>query len=422
MNNCNLKCCVSCNQSFSSLNNEKIKFNREFIDTCFLLSNSKKRDYKIVLKSINFFNFSTCIEASYNSIIKISKSNFLSNRFYSINLSDPKILKLKSCKFEKNEKTCLNIYFTNNDYYQCNNYRIISIKKSEFSDNLESNISIKSENLLYQNIKINILNNYIKNSFNENAIFLKNLNSLEVKIIQNEILNTGKNGIYLERITNSKNKNKSIIIQTNKISNCENSGLIIFDSETLIEDCEIFQNKNGGIKILGKEVENYENNFKLQKENHIANIINNCNLYKNKEFGIGIFGVLKGTINLINSTIYENFHGLYLNENKCPNSKKLKKNNLMEINIENNKIYQNESCGIFISSVNNRVNVKDTIIRENQEQAVVIVKEKEKFFICFNNAELGKIREKIQGFIGGPWGELFDDKGGFCNAGKCSIF
>ena len=423
LNDCLLKSIISNqNQSNTIYSNEETKQSKDIHDVCFFIkAQQEKTPAFLTIKSCGISNFSSNIDAFKFSNIKIYKSFFSNNKINGIYASNPMNIKIKESRFEKCEKSCINIRFSK-DIYTKTCKRGIIIKNNTFNNHSDHGIAIYSENLVHQNVILKINQNKIS-EIQKNAICLKNLNISEIEANHNRIFNISESGIFLTNVVDL-NKYNQICLISNKINDCKGFGIQITDSQAKIEDCVIFRNYLGGIRFFGKEIINSKQDYDFYKENPLRNVISNCEIYQNKKFGLGIFGQLKGPLILKKINLYENCNGLNINESEGYILKKNKKKieTLGQIYLENNKIYMNKSCGVYLSSLKSQAFIIETTIKENQEEAVILVKQNDKKFIHFKDAELGKLREKVSGFIGGSWGELFEEKGGFCKGGRCIIF
>jgi hypothetical protein len=70
----------------------------------------------------------------------------------------------------------------------------------------------------------------------------------------------------------------------------------------------------------------------------------------------------------------------------------------------------------------NKLFLKETIIKENKINAILIEDEKYQGFIVFKDADKSKMRDYISGTIGGDWGTINESESASCKGNKCTIF
>ena len=413
---------------------EELKFPKEIQDICFILksdinpNNDKKNIASLSLKSCRITNFFSVIESHAFSTLSIEKCHFSDIKGYCINCSNILLAKIKENAFEKIEKSCINLRFSRDS--DKNFKRSISIKENEFKNSSSYGISAFSENCqIHQNIYLAIIKNIFSN-LRKDIICLKNLSFNSIEITHNDLTNSKQNGITLENCIDIQ-MDSQIELSHNKIFNCGGFGLSILDSPSKHSNNEIFQNEKGGINLFGVESIKPEE-IKHFSENPIRIILNECNIYDNNGFGIGITGLMKGPVLIIKCYIYENLDGIFVREseelkrnlkNRELNHKKINNNRIGKISLEKSSIFQNKRAGVYLDCLISEAFISETLIKDNQNQAVILTCQKDKNLIKFKDKNIGKLRDFVHGFIGGPWGELYEEKNDACKGNnKCEIF
>ena len=415
-------------QPFSPLEEKKVQ--REIQDICFILksesplTNDKKNQASLGLKSCRITNFFSVVECHAFSTISIEKCLFSDVRSHCINCSNLLAGKIKENAFEKTGKSCVNLRFSRE--IGENFKRNIIISENEFKNGFSYGISAFSEtSFLHQKISFQISKNTF-NNLRKDIICLKNLSFNSVEIKNNDISNSKQNGVSIESCVDIL-QDSQIEVTNNKIYNCGGYGMVIFDSPTKNSGNEIFQNEKGGINLSGCD------NLKPEELKHftvnpIRIILNECNIFDNSGFGIGITGLMKGPVLIIKCYIYENTDGIFVRENeeikrnlKLRDSVTKKPNNIKigQVSLEKSSVFQNKRSGVFLDCLISEAFISETLIKDNQNQAVILTNQKDKGLIQFH----GKLRDFVFGFIGGTWGELYEEKhDAACKGNKCQIY
>lgn len=403
--------------------------NVDIQDICFTLKSDDYRSNKISslsLKSCTISNFYSAIETTAFSSFFVEKCYFSEIRNHCINSSNSYNFKIMSSSFCKIGKSCINLRFSRPIQTKRNGI----IQENKFSNNLAYGVTIFTESL-ENNYDFSLcLNRNIFNNHKKEAIYIKNASISQIEISNNEIINSKKDGISLEYSGDFINESPILIFQ-NKIFGGLGQGISICDSHVRIEANEIAQNEKGGININGSEIDIIK--FMHFKTHPIRILINECKIYENDCFGISVAGSLKGPLIISKCYLYENLNGVYVSENQqffnkierelTENNKNNFLNNFNQISLEKCSIFQNKRTGVFIDCLVSEAFISETLIRDNKHQAVVMSNQKDKKLIQFKDGELGKLRDFIQGFIGGPWGELFSEREmKSCKGNRCIIF
>ena len=411
---------------------ENMKSLKEIQDICFILkadaniTNDKKNLVSLSLKSCRIANFFSIIEAHAFSTISLEKCYFADVKSYCINASNLLSAKIKENLFEKIEKSCINMRFSRT--FTENVKRTVIIKENEFKNSLSYGISAFSESRYqHQCISLSISKNTFA-SLRKDIVCLKNLSFNFIEIKQNEISNSKQNGIFLENCIDIQTDSQ-IELSHNKIFNCGGYGLSILDSPIKLSNNEIYQNEKGGINLAGLE------NIKPEEIKHftlnpIRVILNECNIFDNNGFGIGVTGLIKGPVLIIKCYIYENLDGIFVRENeevkrkvRESSNKKIINQKCGQISLEKSSIFQNKRSGIYLDCLMSEAFISETLIKDNQNQAVILTNQKDKNLIKFKDNNTGKLRDFVFGFIGGAWGELYEEKNDSCKGvSKCAIF
>lgn len=379
-------------------------------------------DSSLCLKSCTITNFFSIIESTSFSSFFIEKCYFSDVKNHCINASNSFYFKICENSFNKINKSCINLRFSRENINQ--NKKILSlIQENEFINSNSYGIAIFSEKMdKHYDIQLNVNHNKFS-SIKKEAIYIKNISISQLEILLNEIQYCKQDGISLDNCGDFLNDGQ-ILLQQNKINACQGNGISIIDSQIRIENNEISKNQKGGLYIRGKQ-----NDLNLFKNHSIRLLINECKIFDNECFGIGINGILKGPIIISKSYLYENLNGIYIDENNI-NSQKIdlileKKNikTVSTISFEKCSIFQNKRSGVIIECLLTETFISETIIKDNGYQAVVLANQKDKKLIKFKDLELGRLREYVQGFIGGSWGELYNQKEiKNCKGKKCHIY
>jgi hypothetical protein len=402
-------------------------------------------------------NFYTTIEAAPMCEISLEKSYLQENRSHTISIWDPLSLHVKECVIDKSEKSSLSIRLTRNLALtnQLIDNRHVIIEDCDILNGMSYGISVLGEINIHQPVKIAFLRNRI-NNFKKDGIGVKNLNTTNMKIIGNEIKACRINGLYLQNIFDSQQQSQ-LMITDNQIYDSTCYGVYIKECSTTFENNHIYQNNKGGLFIKGLEKPIFD---PKEHPEYISKriIINGCNIHSNEEGGMILHGALGGPLLINSCSFVSNAHGILIKENiskigssdldtanlnppateneearlssrntsRSRDTKKKKKKqklvSLGQISIENTHISQNKSCGVFINSLYSQLFIDQTVINENRDYAFILESQLEKHLVVFRDAERGKLREFVQGYIGGEWGELYEEKSGVCKGNKCVIF
>lgn len=430
--NLELRDCVL--KSSSQNNLEETKIYKEIQDVCFilksdgLLNNEKKNNISLTLKSCRISNFYSLIESHTFCSITIEKCNLSEMKGHCINTSNVLGAKIKGNFFDKIEKSCVNLRFSRqfNDNFK----RYLVIKENEFKNCYSYGISAFSENNhLHQNMYLSINKNLFHN-LRKDIIYFKNLSFSFVEIKNNEFSSSKQNGITLDKCIDMQSDTQ-VDISGNKIYNCGGYGILLIDTSAKLSNNEISQNEKGGVSLTGGDSLKPEE-IKCFHENPIRVILNECNVFDNSGFGIGITGFMKGPVLIIKCYIYENLDGIFVRENedlkrsfKSRDSLKKKSeiHRIGKLSLEKSNIIQNKRSGVFLDCLISEAFISETLIKDNQNQAVILTSQKDKNLIQFKDVNSGQLRDFVHGFIGGAWGELYEEKIDSCKGNnKCLIF
>lgn len=409
-----------------------MKGHKDIQEICFILkgdaySQERKHQSSVSLKSCKFTNFFSVVECHTFTTLSIEKCLFSEIKGYCINASNLFSAKIKENCFERIEKSCINLRFSHE--FKKSFKRNIFIKDNEFKNSFSYGISAFSESpQIHQNITFSILKNIFIN-LTKDIICLKNLSFNLIEIKNNELSNSKQNGLKLENCIDTQTFSQ-IEVAHNKIFNCGGFGLSISDSPSKHSHNEIFQNDKGGINLFGHD--NLKpDEIKHFNENPIRIIMNESNIFDNNGPGIGITGLMKGPVLIIKCYIYENLDGIFVRENEeVKRNLKLKDflnkkgggYRIGQISLEKSSIFQNKRSGVFLDCLISTAYFSETLIKDNQNQAVILTCQKDKNLIEFKDKNTGKLRDFVYGFIGGPWGELYEEKNDACKGGKCQVF
>ena len=401
------------------------KLPSEIQDICFLVqgsSESSKRHAALRLKSCTLTNFHTFIRSDSFNSLHVQKSYFSVCRGHAIALADPRSVTISDCVFDRAAKSAINMKFSREIYEGLT--RRIKIGDNQILNSEGYAISLFSENLNYHDLAILIFKNIIMNSQKE-AVALKFLNISELQIYQNEIQSTSRNGIYIHNVINSMS-NQQCIIQENKITKSGIGGIVIKDSSCLLESNEISENTQYGVYFSSSDTVTPEEEQFYQK-NPVKLFVNKCRIAKNAGTGINVSGMLKGPIILSSSAVNENLNGIIINEIENPN----KRASMMEetkksegtktaqkdvgrrvesILFEKSEISRNSANGILVHRLFNDLFINQSVIVGNQLNAIWVVNASETHLLKLMDAQSGKLKEHVQGNIGGPWGKLSEEK------------
>jgi nitrous oxidase accessory protein NosD len=202
---------------------------------------------------------------------------------------------------------------------------------------------------------------------NEAAVFICYLDNMTSGKLQGFVVTGGGGGMYGHGI---QILNSGPEIFNNQITGNKHVGVGIhghkrFTEKTKIHNNFIYKNAIGVSHGLGAFGQVYENT-----------------IYNNTVAGIGVRGLAKPRIE--RNAIYDNYVGIGIREEAYP---LIKKNDIYDnvigiainpgvkdalyveksnINVKNNKVYNNQQCGIFISSLNkSKIFMRGNTIKEN---------------------------------------------------------
>jgi parallel beta-helix repeat protein len=173
------------------------------------------------------------------------------------------------------------------------------------------------------------------------------------------------------------------MISNSIISNNSNYGIVFSYSSGKVINCDIYSNTNDGIHFIRAngytlpEIRNcriYSNTDNgVEFYNSYGNM-DSCDIYANTSSGI-YCGRGSGTINITNSDIYDNSHGIYvrngnvrIKKNRINNNKSdgiYKSSSGSTLTLEYNTIILNSSDGIEVNASNNTF--KNNIIYDNSQ-------------------------------------------------------
>jgi hypothetical protein len=145
-------------------------------------------------------------------------------------------------------------------------------------------------------------------------------------------------------------------------------------------------------------------------------------------------GFLKGPVILNSCGLYENTNGVYINQPSQESSpSRMNRSaptidssgdsiNLSSLTFDKCAIFQNELTGMHLKGLANKAYLKETLIYENRNYAIFIQNETDKHNLMFKDGSKNRIQESISGFVGGPWGVLFEQNVTVCKRANCNMF
>ncbi len=206
--------------------------------------------------------------------------------------------------------------------------------------------------------------------------------------IQGLGITNGAPGLYSSgiRITSSESIIKDCNIYNNPI------GIAIWSSGNRIEDCSIWNCKDEAIALLGSQYSECNNNkiincvffnncdgIELQYSKN--NIISNCKIYKNSHSGIDAITESNDNNMISDCDIYKNeVHGIYLSSSSY--------NKIIDCNI-----YDNDDGNIIMNSKskNNEIIDSNNMISNQHEQKTTKIEKIKYFFDIISNIKNSKI-------------------------------
>jgi len=213
----------------------------------------------------------------------------------------------------------------------------------------------------------------------------------------------------------------------------------------IMENNDIAQNTISGVNLCyGEEMTAEEMNFYTKYAVRV--IMNECRIYGHNDAGLLISGCLKGPIIVNSCLINENLSGILIKEKDWPGNNvvldaksKNSKSSLTsrhsknpsittmngrfsQISVEKCEVAKNNNCGIMIKKLYNLFFISETLINANKDYALLLEANEDKGLVKLKDIERGKLRDYVQGFIGGTWGELYEEKHPACKGNNCNIF
>ena len=437
---CQLKSLVKKNLLYT----EEAKYLNEIHDVCFQLQanstsisgNRPRRHGTLYLKSTTISYFASFIQMESYTSLYAQRCFFSESRGHSINVANPKTLKIAESIFEKSEKSSINIRFSRDLNEET--ARNITILENELLNSHSYGISIFGENLKHQNLTFVIMKNRIFHS-KKDSIGIKFLNVSDLKILNNEIKSSKGNGIYIHNVYDSIS-NKQVVVSENRVTLSDSNGMLIKDSSCLLESNEIAQNNKNGVHIANSDSLNAEE-YSFYKKNSMKLFLNNCRIFGNTETGVFISGILKGPMIINSCVLNENLHGVMVNEKEVQNysfvassddktkqaQAKVSKQfggsqRFAHILIEKSEVLRNIVAGITLRNLWSDLFVSENMMSGNKEYAIWIENVTDKNHLKLKDLERGRLREFIQGYVGGAWGDAYEERGGACKGTTCSIF
>mgnify|MGYP002620617003 CR=1 FL=1 len=401
-----------------------------FPDVCFYIHNEKRSileelNTHIFIQSVFINDFLTTVQNDIFGKIYLEKLFISGSKGHAINISNPHVVEIKECVIENPAKSGINIRFSKEVASKIP--RRVLIEKNEINKGQSYGMSIFGENMKVQICDIYIIENKISEC-RKDAIGIKNLNITQIKIEKNQIFNNQGSGLFLQNVLDTSNLNQIKIIE-NKIIQSKMYGIALTDVPCFAEKNQVFQNEKGGVLINGGEKLDNHHEYQFYKQYPLRTILNSNQINNNKDSGVIVIGGLKGPLILNSCEVYENMNGVYLKQ--APLMLKTDAQStttsttsfiLGDIVLEKCILFQNKLSGIHIKSITNKLYLKETSISENKNYALFLQNEEQKESLVLRDAEKGKLRDYISGYIGGSWGVLHSQKVTTCKANKCAIF
>lgn len=400
----------------------------DFQDVCVWLKHvdSARESPSITMKSTTLCAFHSFVYSENKGSVSITKSFLAQSEGHGISVTNPDYIKINENIFDRPEKSAINVRFTKNPTYKTT--IPICILGNEIYRGESHGITIFGETSKNPPLTLTIEKNKIFFT-KKDGIAIKFVDYKELNLIYNQIESSKGNGIYLHNVI-SQDPVSQIICTKNYIKACESNGLVIKNSTILLEDCEIFAHKKNGVFIVFEEITadlNYLTERKI--------IINHCKIYENSESGLNISGNHWGPFMINSCFMKSNLHGIFINEKhqentqlqkKSKESKKAKKHlggdNLLYYSIEKCEILSNGLSGIHVQNTNNNIYIAENVINMNKDYALYIDRRENKDFIHIKDISRGNFFDRLNGFIGGPWGEYVEEKPTTCKSTNCAIF
>jgi len=359
----------------------------------------------------------------------IEKLFVSNNHSHAINISNPHILSIKECVITNPGKSCINIRFSKEIFFQESRY--VRIERNELCKG-SYGISIFGENITPQSCTINITENRICQN-TKDGIGMKNLNISKVTIEKNQIVDNGGNGLFLNHVLDTTNF-LQVNLKENKILESRLYGLAISEVAVFSDKDEIMRNHKGGVLLTGQEKVPSEQEIEFFKSYPLRNIFSTTKINNNKDSGFQIIGNLRGPLIFNSCEFYENMNGLFIKQeplnstaydeviNKTAKKLILEDQIFGDVVLEKCVLFQNRLSGIHIKSINTKLYLRETTISENRNYAMFIESQQDKEKIVFKESDKGKVREHVSGHIGGNWGILYETNTASCKGNKCTIF
>mmetsp|Transcript_37820 Transcript_37820/g.33850 ORF Transcript_37820/g.33850 Transcript_37820/m.33850 type:complete len:263 (-) Transcript_37820:695-1483(-) len=204
------------------------------------------------VKSSSFYHFDSFVYSEDYGSINIEKSVFSDSRSHSINLINPLLVNVLENTFERSQKSSISVKFLKHNRQKgsvlSNTSPIISVKQNNILRGSSYGLSIFGEDTKLKEVAISISRNTFE-GLKKDAIGIKFLNYNYLKISGNVITRLNGNGIYLMQIRDPR-QNSNAILKKNKITHCEQNGIVIKNSYTKHESNTIYKNKKNGVLIV----------------------------------------------------------------------------------------------------------------------------------------------------------------------------
>lgn len=394
--------------------NTSVSANSDFIGT-------------LSLKSCIITHFYSMMQGCINATVSIEKCHITECRDDSINLFNPKALKICNSLISKSGKAGVNIKWLQHSNYSSVTRKIF-MKSNAFLTNGTSALHISSLNKFSaHNLKIYINNNKIQNN-RKDGIFLSKMAITDLEISENEFNNNVGSGMWIEHIHHKSNK----FVFKIKDNNCRESmngfGMFLYDCGMELDNNTIVNNHEGGLMIKGTykptSLSSAQTLF-LQKY-PLKVKINNCEISENGDNGVVIQNFWKGPVVISNSKILNSAqNGIYVTQNEICQSELLVHKNtktkgtdivplpsqLGVLFLEKNEISKNGIHGVYLNKV--VTHVHDCVIVNNIHKAIYLPQQEYKHLLRIR--DLHKFKTSLQGQVGGPWGNMFTNKPGICS-------
>ena len=411
-------------------------------DAAFLLKHPKTTEIhedgpnlSLILKNCIVSKFCTAVESIFLSTICVEKSYFADCLSHALNVSNPYYFTVRDSTIENSGKSCVNIRFSKE--IDCIFQRKVVVENCELNRSSGYGISIFGENMAHQACKLYIRNNRINKS-KKDGLGVKNLNIQEILIAENHISESQGNGLFLQNVIDYQCLSR-VESKANNIEKSHMYGLAVLDTCIFSEEDQLVRNEKGGVIISGGEAISKTKEYEFYKSHPLRCLFNLCKIHDNKDSGIIIVGCLKGPVVLNSCDIHNNSNGIYcrmkmlpqvnrrpVEDQERPLSPKFESNlptprgaSLGHVVVENCNIFQNRENGLNLKCLCEKIFLKSTFLQENKSYAVYLDNAEDKENLILDKI---KMKQQINGFIGGDWGLLHDEQEGVCKANKCRIF